>query len=293
MRTRAGFVLVAVALAAAGCGGGGGGGGSTTTTGRTTTGTTADAARVLAATAGKVKSASSSKFKLTISIDSDQLSSKLEIPAEGEWDYAQKAGRMTMDYGAVLSAAGASGSGTMDILALGNVYYMKFPLLSKSVGAGTPWIKFDVSKLGSLTGIDTSSLKTANQSDPSQTLVYLKAAGSVEAEGTESIGGVDTTKYHAVIDLHKVADVAPPAQRAAIRASTKNLEDTYGITELPLDVWIDGQGLPRRLTYTISVDTQGQHVTTSLSMDLSDYGVKVNVTPPPASQVTDLASLSG
>lgn len=284
---------MAATLAAAGCGGGGGGGGSTTTTGQTTTGTTSDAARVLAAAPGKVKSASSSKFKLTISVDSDQLANKLEIPAEGEWDYAKKAGRMTMDYGAVLSAAGASGSGTMDILALGNVYYMKFPLLSKSVGANTPWIKFDIATLDSISGIDTSSLKTANQGDPSQTLVYLKAAGSVESQGTEAIGGVDTTKYHAVVDLDKVPDAAPPAQRAAIRTSTKNLENTYGITELPLDVWIDDQGLPRRMTYTISVNTQGQNVITSLSMDLSGYGVDVNVTPPPASQVTDLASLSG
>jgi hypothetical protein len=291
MRTRAGLVLVAAALAA-GCGGGGGGG-STTSSNPTTTTTNADAAAVLAAAPGKVKAANSSKFKLTIGVESEALTSKLEIPAEGEFDYANKTGRISMDYGDVLSAAGASGSGSMEILAIGNVYYMKFPLLSQSVGASTPWIKFDITKLDSLTGVDTSSLKTANQGDPSQTLVYLKGAGSVEAEGTESIGGVETTKYHAIIDLNKVADLAPPSQRAAVRSSVQTLETTYGITELPLDVWIDGQGLPRRMTYTITVTTQGQKVTTSLSMDLSDYGVKVDVKPPPASQVTDLASLSG
>jgi hypothetical protein len=34
-------------------------------------------------------------------------------------------------------------------------------------------------------------------------------------------------------------------------------------------------------------------VKTSLSMDLSDYGVKVNAKPPPADQVTDLNKLAG
>lgn len=289
MRLRVGMVLAAAAaFAAAGCGGGGGGG---TTTSATDTGTSSDAKAVLAAAPQKVKNANSSKVSFSITIDSDKLSDALTIPGEGEFDYAAKEGRLTMDYGSVLSAAGQSGSGDMEILTKGSVYYVKWPLLSTAVKAKTPWISFDITKLDQITGIDTSSLRSVNQGDPSQTLVYLKAAGTVEDQGTEDVDGVSTTKYHAVIDLDKIAGLAPADQRKSVAASVKTLEDTYGISELPMDVWIDDQGLPHKLFYEIQAKVQGTKVDSSLEMKLSDYGVDVNVEPPPANQVTDLASL--
>jgi hypothetical protein len=291
MRLRVGMVLAAAAaIVAAGCGGGGGGG--STTSSKVTTGeTTQNAALVLAAAPQKVKAANSSKVSFSISIDSDKLSNALSIPGTGEFDYSAKEGRLTMDYGDVLTAAGQSGSGEMEILTKGNMYYLKWPLFSQAVGASTPWISFDISKLDQITGIDTSSLRQVNQGDPSQTLVYLKAAGTVEDQGTEDIDGVSTTKYHAIIDLDRIAALAPADQRASVRQSVKSLEAQYGISELPMDVWIDGDGLPRKLFYEISAKVQGQNVKTSLTMNLSDYGVDVNVQPPPASQVTDLASI--
>ncbi len=94
-----------------------------------------------------------------------------------------------MDYGSVLSAAGQSGNGDMEILTKGSVYYVKWPLLSSAVKAKTPWVSFDITKLDEISGIDTSSLRSVNQGDPSQTLVYLKAAGTVEDQGTEDVDG--------------------------------------------------------------------------------------------------------
>jgi hypothetical protein len=289
MRLRVGAVLVAAAaLAAAACGGGEGGGSSTSST---DTGTNSDAKSVLAAAPQKVKDANSSKVGFSITIDSDQLSSPITIPGDGEFDYAAKEGRLTMDYGDVLEAAGQSGDGDMEILTKGSVYYVKWPLFSKAVNASTPWISFDITKLDQISGIDTSSLRSVNQGDPSQTLVYLKAAGSVEEQGAEDVDGVSTTKYHAVIDLDRIAGLAPADQRDAVAASVNSLKETYGISELPLDVWIDDQGLPHKLFYEIDATVQGTKVRTALTMTLSDYGVDVNLEPPPASQVTDLASL--
>jgi hypothetical protein len=288
MRLWVGISLAAAALAVAGCGGGGGGGEKTTTT----TSSSAEAKLVLASAPQKVKEANSSKFSYSITVDSDQLDNPITIPGEGEFDYANKEGRLTMDYGQVLSAAGQSGSGEMEIIAKGSVYYLKWPLLSKSLNASTPWISFDLTKLDQITGFDVSSLRSVNQGDPSQTLVYLKAAGTVEDQGTEDIDGVSTTKYHAVIDLDRIAGLAAADQRAAVRASVVSLKKTYGISELPLDVWIDDQGLPRQLSYEIETTVQGQKVKSSLTMKFSDYGVDVNVEPPPASQVTDLADVA-
>jgi len=290
MRLRVGVVLAAAAaIAAAGCGGGGGGSSTSSTT--TTSGASRDAKRVLAAAPGKVKDANSSKVSFSIAVDSDQLANEITIPGSGEFDYAGKEGRLTLDYGAVLSAAGQSGNGEMEVLTKGDMYYLKWPLFSTAVGASTPWISFDISKLDQITGFDTSSLRQVNQGDPSQTLVYLRAAGTVEDHGTEDVAGVSTTKYHAVIDLDKVPGLAPAAQRASVRSSINSMKEQYGITELPMDAWIDANGLPRKLFYEIAAKVQGQDVKSSMTMNLSDYGVDVKVQPPPPSQVTDLASI--
>jgi len=290
MRVRVGVVLAAAAaIAAAGCGGGGGGSSTSSTT--TTSGASRDAKRVLAAAPGKVKDANSSKVSFSIAVDSDQLANEITIPGSGEFDYAGKEGRLTLDYGAVLSAAGQSGNGEMEVLTKGDMYYLKWPLFSTAVGASTPWISFDISKLDQVTGFDTSSLRQVNQGDPSQTLVYLRAAGTVEDHGTEDVAGVSTTKYHAVIDLDKVPGLAPAAQRASVRSSINSMKEQYGITELPMDAWIDANGLPRKLFYEIAAKVQGQDVKSSMTMNLSDYGVDVKVQPPPPSQVTDLASI--
>ena len=289
MRLRVGVVLAAAAaIAAAGCGGGGGGSSTSSTT---TSGASRDAKRVLAAAPGKVKDANSSKVSFSIAVDSDQLANEITIPGSGEFDYAGKEGRLTLDYGAVLSAAGQSGNGEMEVLTKGDMYYLKWPLFSTAVGASTPWISFDISKLDQVTGFDTSSLRQVNQGDPSQTLVYLRAAGTVEDHGTEDVAGVSTTKYHAVIDLDKVPGLAPAAQRASVRSSINSMKEQYGITELPMDAWIDANGLPRKLFYEIAAKVQGQDVKSSMTMNLSDYGVDVKVQPPPPSQVTDLASI--
>ena len=82
----------------------------------------------------------------------------------------------------------------------------------------------------------------------------------MEDQGSEDVDGVSTTKYHAVIDLDKIAGLAPADQREAVGRLGELAEDTYGISELPLDVWIDDQGLPRKLFYEIDATVQDTKV---------------------------------
>ena len=64
-----------------------------------------------------------------------------------------------MDYGEVLSAAGQSGSGEMEIIATGTSTTSSGRSFSQAVKASTPWVSFDLTKLDEITGIDVSSLK--------------------------------------------------------------------------------------------------------------------------------------
>jgi hypothetical protein len=60
-------------------------------------------------------------------------------------------------------------------------------------------------------------------------------------------------------------------------------------SEMPVDVWIDDDGLLRRMSMDMSVAGQTAH----LQMEIWDYGVDVNVEAPPADQVGDMGSMLG
>jgi hypothetical protein len=62
---------------------------------------------------------------------------------------------------------------------------------------------------------------------------------------------------------------------------------------MPVDVWIDRKGLPRRMSssYEMKVPEADEPFDVLYSMELSGYGTKVRVKAPPASLVTDLGQL--
>lgn len=291
MRARATLVLclAAGALALAGCGGGGGGGEAVATGGE-------GASAVLAAAAESATEAGSSRVSFTITTQVPQQEAPVTLRGEGEFDYVNQVGTLTYDLGELFSAAGVEGSDEpAEVIVDGTTFYMRFPLLSGLIPGGKPWLKFDLQTLGAEQGLDLGQLQQLNQGDPSQILGYLRGAGTVEEVGTETINGVETTHYRAVVDLDRVADVAPAELQEQVREQIELLKEQTGQTELPIEVWVDADGLPRRIVYTfdLSLGDPESSTSTVLTMDFSDYGLDVTVEPPPATEVTDISELAG
>jgi hypothetical protein len=157
------------------------------------------------------------------------------------------------------------------------------------------WIRFDLQALGEEAGLDFDQLmQLGSQSDPSQALAYLRAASDdIQEVGSEEVRGVETTHYRMTVDLARVAAAAPPAQREALQAQVDELIEKSRIQNVPTDVWIDEDGLVRRqrLTYENMAFAPGVHGDMTMTMELFDFGVDVEVDPPPASQVVDLQEL--
>jgi hypothetical protein len=132
------------------------------------------------------------------------------------------------------------------------------------------------------------------QADPRQYLEYLATVSSgVKEAGTEKIGDVETTKYHAVVQFDKALDRVPDATLDDLNIDkqdlAKELDAMHGLVgnEMPVDVWIDGDGLLRRMKMDMTV----AGATMSIEMNLDQYGVDVHVEAPPADQVGTLDSL--
>jgi hypothetical protein len=176
---------------------------------------------------------------------------------------------------------------------VGTTVYMHSPLFAGM--AGKPWIKLDLEKAGKAAGLDLSSAMSSGTSDPSQMLAFLNAASdSVDRVGEEDVRGTATTHYHVVVDLLKIADTVPAATQAAVRRTFQREVELVGTHTLPIDVWIDSQGLVRRehVDFSMQPPAATTPVEMEMTIDFFDFGAPVHVVPPPAGRVADLADLA-
>jgi hypothetical protein len=174
------------------------------------------------------------------------------------------------------------------------VVYMRSPALTRLTRSHRPWTKLDMAALGRSQGLRMDALAGTGSDDPAQMLTTLEGeSDSVARVGPGSVRGVPATRYHALIDLAKVARAAPPGARAVVRRAEQRLMSLTGVRQFPMDVWVDAHGLVRRVAYRISLTVPGsaQLVTTSVRLDMYDFGTPVHVHVPPPAQTTDLGAV--
>jgi hypothetical protein len=175
---------------------------------------------------------------------------------------------------------------------IGTTMYIHSPLFAGATRK--PWLKLDLQKLGKSAGIDMNAAMSTGGSDPTQMLAYLNAASdSIDRIGSEDVRGTETTHYHVVVDLLKMANAVPAAKQAALRRTLRREVELIGTHTMPIDVWIDSHGLVRREHIDFSMQPPGASTTVEMQMtiDYFDFGAPVHVVPPPAGQVADFTDL--
>jgi hypothetical protein len=169
--------------------------------------------------------------------------------------------------------------------------YMRFPAVTRTLPKEKPWVRFDVADFDKEAGANLAELAQLAQSDPARALQFLRgAADDVEEVGKENVRGEPTTHLSMTVDLEKVAKQAPGQ-----RANIDRVVELSGVKEVPADVWIDGEGRVRRmkLVYPEMQVRPKQKTDIALTMELFDFGVKVDVEPPPTAQVIDIGEILG
>ena len=153
---------------------------------------------------------------------------------------------------------------------------------------GKSWVSLDLSKLANVPG--ASSLLNNPSSDPGEMLEYLRAASdSVVAEGHQVVGGVETTKYQATVDLGRVVDSLPRSSSPRRRQAVSAMEQEGAPTTFPVAVWVDANKLVRRFEMALDMTASGQSVQMVIDTDLFDYGPQSPPSPPPSSDVAPLS----
>ncbi|MGD0714231.1 MAG: LppX_LprAFG lipoprotein [Gaiellaceae bacterium] len=255
------LVLLTLPLAAAACGGSSKSKAPSATSG-------ASAMDVVKSAARKTTLAGSEHLALNVA--GKASGQQLVVTGTGDFDNKQHVGSLHID----LSASGINAS--IDTVLSTTDMYLKSSLFSALLPKGKSWLKLDLKKSAASQGLD---LNTILSQDPTQSLSALQSLRSATKVGTEQVGGVSTTHYRARIDVSKL-----PAGSAV----SSSQPSTY-------DVWIgDGDGYVHRVRVKIATASGSQKALVTLTADLSDFGKKVSVTVPPASQtLTSTGSLPG
>jgi hypothetical protein len=271
------LAAAAVALSAAGCGG---------------TSATIDP---FAQAAGVTSHLGGAHIAVNAQIGGGPLPQPFTLNGGGFYNYGTREGSITMDLsGLPASATAALGSGPLRIEELfkGTTIYVGSPLFAGKLPGGAHWMKLDLGRFAQAMGFNLQQL-AGGQANPAQFLEYLRATGGgVTRVGSDTVRGVRTTRYRGAIDLHKVADVLPSGNRDQLRSALDKVIAQTGASSIPVEVWIDGRHVVRKMTLSFSLAAGGQNLTMHMAIELFDFGPTPSVNTPADSEVFDATHLA-
>jgi hypothetical protein len=204
------------------------------------------------------------------------------IGGGGHFNLAGHEGELAMTLSGLPSVLGGGGALGLQERLKGDTVYVSSPLLSGHLPGGARWVKVDVGRVGQGLGLDPSSLASGGL-DPAQYLQTLRAAGATPTVvGHEPVRGVETTRYRAEIDLQKLA------QQQGGGAKVHEALAQIGVSQLPVEAWVDAQGRVRRVAIALHPTVQGQGAGVRIVTEYFGFGPTPVVTPPPPSEVFDV-----
>jgi hypothetical protein len=245
------------------------------------TGDSDNAHALLAASVDKVKALKNSKISLKADISAE--GKDISFGGDGVIDYEGQKFQLSIELPSSLT--GGQDIGSIEERLIGQTIYIKLPAAAASQLGGKTWAKVDASEITKSSG-STSPFSQ----DPSQILATLNdVSDSVTKVGTEDIRGVETTHYRAQIDLTKAAE-----KSGAEASQLEQYKELTGSDTLPEDVWLDNDGLPRRIALDIQPKS-GSSASAELSkvaftIDFFDFGKADtdSIVAPPADEVGEL-----
>ena len=246
--------------------------GSSTTSSDTTSGDSSSdgddggdaltAANFQQATADAMAEAKSASMDMTM-----ELADGGNLTLSGDIEQGDTPGESAVQMKFTGSAAGQDVDG--DIILVDGAIYMNFGELSED-----KYVKLDLSELSTV----SPGIENMMNMSPTELIGTSKdALKSFKAtDETKEIDGVTARKYDLTIDTTKVSSLMGSSGAAASMPA-----------EVPAEVWIGDDDLIREMTADMGSQLG------DMKMTMSGYGEDVDISAPPASEITDPGSLMG
>jgi hypothetical protein len=236
-------------------------------------------------------------ISMHISMKIDGLDQPIEAQLDGVTSRRSRSARMAGAYTHFpkkIPGQRADGSVPIESIAIMPRIYMKSPIFASQLPDGKDWLSYDVAKASQQLGIGDPT--QFNQGDPMHSLDNLRATSDrVEQVGSEDVRHVPTTHYKATVELRKLPEVVPAAQRAAARKAAERLIALTGTDSYPIEVWIDRRHMVRRMRFTIDMKfaQTDRRMKMDMTIEMFDFGPKPKPNAPPADSVYDVTKLAG
>lgn len=198
---------------------------------------------------------------------------KLGFSATGAIDFTSNRGQLTL----------TAGGQDFDIRNDGATTYVSVAEASRSLSNGLPWVSYPTDDANT-SDLDLGGGARLDLASPTSLLEQLTAIGEVEDLGDDEVNGAESVHYRTTIDL--AAELRSSLEDSAAR-SGERIEDVLDELEpspAVLDVWIADE-LPTRISLTSTFGFVGPSLTQRIELDLTDYGIAVDVVVPPANEV--------
>lgn len=262
----------------------------------TTTGASGgDAAAALQAALANSADATSGRMEGTMAMSGvTGASGDVTMKFSGEFDNTTGNSSFILDMSDLANAAPTDETipagmgdlfGEMEIRTIGDTAYMRFGLFSM-LGITTDWV--------SMPATDAGGMASSFGAGPTNPEDLMKAWGdaawsNVEDLGNETVRGVNTTHYRAVVDVAAMMEGADAAAQSELE-SLGSLPDT-----MPLEFWLGDDNVMHKMVMQFdgSGDPANGFGSMTMTWELYDFGADISIEAPPADQVTDGSDLAG
>jgi hypothetical protein len=251
--------------------------------------------------------ARSGRFSFSMTMSLPGTDEPFAFTGEGAFDTASDRASFSMDMSSLAKLLGGFVAGLagpnagdvpdfddpkgwqIDAVQVGTESYVRFPAVADRLPEGKSWIRTDAN--ATVQGFD---LEQFSASDPRELLALLKGASAeIETLGTEELRGVETTHYRALIDPREYARRVSAENSEELFSLVEEMGVQGGLTTVPVDVWLDSDGLVRKLSLEISANRPGSSEPSgaAVAFELWDYGEEVEIEVPLASEVVDASAV--
>lgn len=253
---------------------------------------------------------STGRFEATLAATASSVMPAFDVVVTGAYDIPQGRFQTTVDLSSLADGLAAQGldllgaDASVTVVVDGTTIYLRSGLVSSLLGSETEWVRLDLAELTGGEGLlDGASGMAAATVDPSAFLEMLESiGGDVTEVGQESVRGIETTRYSGSIDLDVAYQQVPAEHRAEIEEALGALvPGGIDLPSLPVEVWIDGDGLVRRFETTVSLgDMAGDMALPgmeavpgelSVRVEYFDPGAPVDIAVPAPEETAELGEL--
>lgn len=175
--------------------------------------------------------------------------------------------RGAIDYGRrkLLLNGKLPGLGTVSQVVDDAVVYFRLP--RELFALKRPWVRIDLARPPQLGALGT--IRSLAYNGPLSMIDQLRGAVATERLGELRIEGVPTTGYRVTIDLKRVVERTPEADRATVKLMIDHtIKEQAGRHMIATKVWLDAQGRVRRQVSDFKFGAQ----TYGFDVIYSDFG---------------------